>query len=213
MINIHSFLLLFFLTFISCNFLINDDCNHIVQNNNKIVEIDSNNYDKYVESFDGVFFIFSDYLDSSKLDVFESKIVNLPLKENDFDAWYKIKSNSYFFPLDSFSLGDYFFTLKLYVLSGENDSQILNIRIDSYNNKCEPIDALLLNQKFTFEIEYYRKFKISKDIITITYFKVDWFDYDENGEINWNIEKENPKIDSITVIYKIDNKTGMFTKL
>jgi hypothetical protein len=48
-----------------------------------------------------------------------------------------------------------------YTTYGENDSKIVNIQLNSYVASVQT-DALLLDNRFTFETEYYRQFSIKE---------------------------------------------------
>lgn len=135
-----------------------------------------------------------------------NKLVSL--RENDFEIQQDSKDKYYI--LETFNFPDEKkCKLIIYNTYGENDSKILNIQLNSYiGNKL--VDQLLLDCRFTFEIGYYRTFKIEKDkTIEIIKYSIDSIEYNDAGDIIG--EKKNADINKEKVEYTID-QSGKFIK-
>lgn len=143
-----------------------------------------------------------------KLNKFSSELTSLLIKENDFEI--KPKSTDKYAILEAVDFSNEISCkVIIYNTFGENDSKILNIQLNSYK-KNKLVDQLLLDCRFTFEIQYYRTFSINKDeTIDITKYSINRLEYSENGDIIG--EKKNPEINKEKVIYKIDIE-GKFIK-
>lgn len=140
---------------------------------------------------------------------FNQNEVGLSIKENDFDI--SPKANTKYFNIETFNFPNKAYCkLITYNTYGENDINIVNIQLNSYKND-KLIDQLLLDCRFTFEIEYYRTFVINKDkTIKLTKYSVNNIKINENGDIVG--KKTKPEITETVLNYKIDND-GKFIKL
>nr|WP_235876026.1 hypothetical protein [Flavobacterium covae] len=140
---------------------------------------------------------------------FNHQDLKLGIKENDFEIQPKIDSKYY--KVKSFNLdGKITCDVIVYVTIGDNDTNIVNVQLNSYDFLRNCIDKILLDSRFNFENEYFREFKIFKNnTIVINKMSKDHLLYNEDGDIIG--EKEKPEILSQEVKYII-NKKGEFIK-
>lgn len=140
---------------------------------------------------------------------FTQNEINISIKENDFDI--KPNTKSKYLNVEAFNFSNNnSCKLILYNTYGENDIQVLSVQLNSYKGNLL-IDQLLLDNRFTFETEYYRTFTINKDgTIKIKKYSVDNLEYNESGDIIG--KKQKPEITETIVEYKIDND-GKFVKI
>jgi len=132
----------------------------------------------------------------------------IPVKEDDFG--YLIAKGGTYYELENFKFPQATCKLMIYNVSGENDSNVLNIQLNSYDETNTLKDALLLDSRFTFETEYYRDFNIDKDgVIDIKKISVHNLTYNEQGDIVG--ERSTDSIASESVKYRIENG-GKFVK-
>ena len=201
-----------FLVFISCQ---KPEGNSYVElkkiDTQSIHDIRSSDISKYYhfDSLHSTYFV--DTLLLPKSFHFEEGEITFPVKENDFEE-YKIKSTDKYYPLDSFALKNYKFKVIMYLTDGENDTNIMNVKINSYDSNNNLIDALLLDQHFNFEIECFRNFSISSDKkIKIIKYAITYANYSEEGDIIGG--KSVPQRDSVIANYLIDDSSGKFEKI
>lgn len=139
---------------------------------------------------------------------FDNMDKSIIIKENEFDITTTIQNKYYEIEIFKFSKTN---TGKLIIYNtfGENNSKILNVQLNSYVNNTL-VDKLLLDCRFSFETEYYRTFKITKDKkIEILKFSIDGLEYNESGDIIG--EKQNADTVKVKVSYSI-NSEGYFIK-
>ncbi len=140
---------------------------------------------------------------------FINQDVKTNIKENDFEVCPEIDINYY--KIKSIKLNDKVnCEIIIYDIIGDNNINIINIQLNSYDLFRNPIDKILLDSRLTFESECFREFKLYKNN-TIVINKITKNDllYNEAGDI---IGKSNkPKIASQEVKYIVDEK-GNFIK-
>ncbi|MCG9791011.1 hypothetical protein [Flavobacterium algicola] len=138
---------------------------------------------------------------------FTAQELAFKVKENDYN--FNKSADFKYYTTDTFDLNDVKYEIIAYSTYGENDAKVANLQLNSYVSNKQ-VDAVLLDCRFTFEIEYYRHFEIKKDgSIIIKKFAIDGLRYNEAGDI---IGKKAVK-DTVTDIakYKINTK-GQFIK-
>lgn len=140
---------------------------------------------------------------------FIAKNIEVNIKENDFEVKPEIDINYY--KIKSLKLNDkIIFDIIMYEIIGDNNTNIINIQLNSYDFFRNPIDKILLDCRLTFESEYHREFKLFKNnTIVIKKIAKDWLLYNESGDIIG--ESDKPKITSQEVKYIVDEK-GKFIK-
>lgn len=118
-------------------------------------------------------------------------------------------NNKFYYPVLKFSKNSYQYIGILYEGYVDSEYNCLFFQLNSYDGKGKFIDALLLDNKFTFEVTYWNDFKIQKDgNIAITEYSENNLLIDDSGNIIDIIEQ--PKIDSTILKYKINSQTGKF---
>ncbi|UEG51915.1 hypothetical protein LLH06_13185 [Mucilaginibacter daejeonensis] len=133
----------------------------------------------------------------------------VPVHESPFG--YDIKPGDRYVNANQFHLGEVNLKVIIYTIKGENDGRVLNIQLNSYNPNGQLQDALLLDSRFTFEVEYHRDFVIQKNgSISITSYSKDHYTYNEQGDITGTLE--NAKTESSTVVYHL-KPDGKFQRI
>lgn len=138
---------------------------------------------------------------------FTTKELSFTVKENDYN--FEKSAEFEYYTATTFDVEKTNYKVIAYTTYGENDIKVLNIQLNSYQGGKQ-IDALLLDCRFTFEIEYYRNFSIKNNgIIAIKKLAIDGLLHNDEGDI---IGKRAVK-DTITEVvqYKMD-ATGHFIK-
>lgn len=184
----------------------NEIKNESIMNNNDNIQYTTEDIKKY--------FTFNKNTNQYTINVnslskkFISNEISFPLKENDYDI--KISQDIDYFDIHNFNLSNFKYRIIIYNSYGENDSKVLNIQLNSYDENNKLIDKLLLDSRFTFEIEYFRNFIINNDrTIEIKKFSIDKLLYNESGDIIGEKEDYDTVVDLVN--YKIDN-SGKFLK-
>lgn len=140
---------------------------------------------------------------------FKLNEVAIPLKENDFDLQQTVDTKYTVLETLEFS-SPLSCKVIMYNTIGDNDTEVLNIQLNSYLNG-NLRDQLLLDSRFTFETEYFRTFEIQEDQkIRIHKFSVNNLEFNDVGDIVG--EKEVSDTLKVTVDYKLMND-GIFKKL
>jgi hypothetical protein len=130
----------------------------------------------------------------------------IPVKGSQFN--YDIKQGTDFITVKELSVNHVPCRLIAYSLPGENDTRIINFQLNSYDNNHHLLDALLLDNRFTFEIIYYDEFKIHGDgKILINRYSVNRFEQNEQGDLIG--EKAKPDTSLIQDVYQLNDK-GIF---
>lgn len=112
---------------------------------------------------------------------FTSSEMEFKLKENEFEV-SKSEDLGYY-TIHTFDIDKTNFKVILYSSYGDNDSNVVNIQLNSYQSGVQ-VDALLLDCRLVFETEYYRDFSINKDkTIEIKKMAIDKYEHNENGDI------------------------------
>lgn len=138
---------------------------------------------------------------------FSQQELNYPVKENEFE--FNKSTDFQYFTTSSFNFDKVTYKVIAYTTYGENDSKIVNIQLNSYVASVQT-DALLLDNRFTFETEYYRQFSIKRDgTIAIKKLAINGLEYDEEGDI---VGQKKVKDTTITLVQYKMNPTGKFTK-
>lgn len=192
-------------------------CKKTAENKETIIDIETetNNKDffyKYTEAAPYIKFNtqFSEYEIEGleKPQKFTATELNEVIKENEFEF---TKSDAFkYYVAKTFDIDKVNYKVIIYNTYGENDSKVLNIQLNSYLAGT-PIDALLLDCRFTFETEYYRNFVINKDkTIDIKKIAVEKLLYNDDGDII-GVKDVNDTI-SVPVKYKIE-PSGKFLKI
>ncbi|PJJ84428.1 hypothetical protein [Mucilaginibacter auburnensis] len=121
-------------------------------------------------------------------------------KESPFG--YEIKPGNRYLTADKFQLSGTDCEIIVYNVIGENDSPVLNIQLNSYNKEGQLQDALLLDSRFIFEVEYYRDFRIEETgIIKLKLHHIEHYTYNEQGDITGYIK--DPQVESSSVTYQL----------
>ncbi|MCW2120371.1 hypothetical protein [Flavobacterium sp. 7A] len=138
---------------------------------------------------------------------FTSSDLSFKVKENDYN--FDKSADFKYFTTAAFNLDKIKYKVIAYATYGENDGKVINLQLNSYVSNIQ-VDALLLDCRFTFEIEYYRKFEIKKDgNITIKKYSIDGYTYNDAGDI---IGKRATN-DTVTTISRYKTNTnGQFIK-
>lgn len=140
---------------------------------------------------------------------FTQKNINISVKEAGIDSKFKVGEKYYLIEKINLSK-EIFLELIIFNTRGENDMKVLNIQLNSFFNN-HLVDQILLDNRFTFETEYYRNFKIDENgQITIQKFTIAALEFSENGDIMR--KKDHPDTSTVKLSYYI-NKNGMFKKL
>lgn len=190
-------------------------CKKTSENAETIIEAEVKNQDfiyKYTETAPYIKFNtqFSEYeiegLENPQK--FSTTELNEVIKENEFEF---TKSDAFkYYVAKTFDIDKVNYKVIIYNTYGENDSKVLNIQLNSYLAGT-PIDALLLDCRFTFETEYYRNFVINKDkTIDIKKIAVEKLLYNDDGDIV-GVKNVNDTI-SLPIKYKMD-PSGKFLKI
>ena len=131
------------------------------------------------------------------------------IKPKNFHDYYSISQNYY--PVLDVSNGLQRITGIIYEGWVESEYPCLFFQLNSYDNEGNMIDALLLDNRFTFEVTYWNDFAIDKDgNIFIKEFSKNEVLIDDSGNI---IDSTiTPKINSNLLKFKI-NKNGNFKSI
>ncbi|MFD0793646.1 hypothetical protein ACFQZX_08455 [Mucilaginibacter litoreus] len=133
----------------------------------------------------------------------------IAFKESPFG--YEIKPGDRYLTADQFQLAGMNCKIIVYNVTGENDRPILNIQLNSYNKQGQLQDVLLLDSRFTFEVEYYRDFSIEKSgIIKLKSNQIEHYTYNEQGDITGYIN--DPQVESSAATYQLQ-ADGKFRKI
>ncbi|WDF57198.1 hypothetical protein [Mucilaginibacter sp. KACC 22063] len=115
---------------------------------------------------------------------------------------YEIKPGGRYLTAARFQLSGTDCKIIVYNVTGENDSPVLNIQLNSYNKEGQLQDALLLDSRFIFEVEYYRDFRIEETgIIKLKLHQIEHYTYNEQGDITGYIK--DPQVESSSVTYQL----------
>lgn len=129
---------------------------------------------------------------------------NEKVEIKNFENYYIIGKNYY--PVLSFTKNSYKYIGILYEGYVENDFNCLFFQLNSYDEKGNLIDALLLDNRFTFEISYWNNFTIRSDgYIDLIKYSHQLYDFSEE---NYNVKKN---IESKKNMYKMNK--GKFEKV
>lgn len=134
----------------------------------------------------------------------------IPVKSSHFD--YNIKPGSNYITVKSLLINRIPCRLIAFTTPGENDTQVLGFQLNSYDNNNHIQDALQLDSRFTFEIEYYSEFSIHGDgRILIDRYSVDNLKQNEDGDIIG--EKAKPDTVVLQDYYQLNDKGQLIEKM
>ncbi|MVN91759.1 peptidase associated/transthyretin-like domain-containing protein [Mucilaginibacter aquatilis] len=132
----------------------------------------------------------------------------LQVKESPYG--YQMKNDTRYITASQFQMAGVNYKMVIYSVKGENDTEIINIQLNSYDKMGNQLDALLLDSRFTFEVIFYRDFVIEQNgRVTINSHSQDQFTYNEQGDITGSLT--NAPVETSTVIYQL-KPNGIFTK-
>lgn len=90
----------------------------------------------------------SEYDGKTKL--FNQQEIKIPVKGENFLSQY-VGDNVRYYELGYFEYGDNIYRLIIYNKTGESDTLLLNVQVNSYDSKGNLVDALLLGSFFGYE--------------------------------------------------------------
>ncbi len=124
---------------------------------------------------------------------------------NEFKDEVRYEKGNYFYPINKF-LKDSIFLITFVYQDFEDIMPAIKTQLNSYDQKGDLIDTLILDNRFSFELIYKNDFIIKNDFsIKITENIISYYD-----EMDNLIPKETPpKVSKITKLYYIDDN-GMF---
>ena len=106
----------------------------------------------------------------------------IPVKGSNYH--YDIAAGDTFLNVTKLNINRVPCRLLVYSTFGENDTRVLNVQLNSYDQNNKIIDALLLDSRFTFDIEYYSQYRIYGDgKIRIRRFSIDAYEQNDEGDI------------------------------
>ena len=134
----------------------------------------------------------------------------IPVKSSHFD--YNIRPGSNYITVKSLVINRIPCRLIAFTSPGENDTQVLGFQLNSYDNNNHIQDALQLDSRFTFEIEYYSQFSIHGDgRIFIDRYSVERFEQNEDGDLTG--EKAKPDTVVLQDYYQLNDKGQFIEKM
>jgi hypothetical protein len=120
----------------------------------------------------------------------------LPVKESPFD--YQLEKGGSYIEARAFKLNDVNCRIIIYNTFGENDTKVLNIQLNTYDQYNNLKDALLLDSRYSAENLYYNEFIVFQDgTVDIRQFKKTQFIYNEQGDILSEAKNVAPKITKV----------------
>ena len=129
----------------------------------------------------------------------------LPLKGDTYNYDLNSLDGRYYTVAERKDWNGYDYKLIVYNAGGENDTEILVTQLNSYK-QGKPIDALLLELNFTFEIAYSSRYIVDNKSIRIDQYAINGLQCSEDGDIIGT--KEVPDSTVWRLIYHI--KGGQF---
>ena len=129
----------------------------------------------------------------------------LPLKGDTYNYDLNSLDGRYYTVAERKDRNGYDYKLIVYNAGGENDTEILVTQLNSYK-QGKPIDALLLELNFTFEIAYSSRYIVDNKSIRIDQYAINGLQCSEDGDIIGT--KEVPDSTVWRLVYHI--KDGQF---
>ena len=139
---------------------------------------------------------------------FNSQEASVPIQRLKYGP-KKVEPNLHYYEIGRFFINNYLYKLVIYNSDGYGigDELSLIIQINSYNNKGIMLDALVLENIFSYEnIQWSQQFKVSQNLINIDYYHTDSYDLPLGKDPDKIYLVENPVPQVYTKAqYRIDN--------